>query len=231
LPPHSGAGGFDTYGLGDGWEGFYSRADEILLEADQPGCENISCAGTGSTPPESVYGMCPTDENVDAPPPFDNSDDSVTQVCEGSNARSCMASNPGVWVGSWAIPNLSFVGARHSAVVTQDDYGLRITELFNSDYLASQPPTPQQHIHYMARETHYGSVETYKWVRVAGPYYIPLAQDAGLRATWEYGNRPYTLSSNRFVSALLKTANITLTPTQRSYLGSTPGICWCGSCS
>lgn len=228
--------GFDTHWFGNGWQVFYDNSDIVLLQYEDESCATISCEGQGPVPEPTVYGSCPASENEELPPPFDNSDPPATSICSGSGSKACMAQKPGVWVGSWVIENISFSGIRHAAVATIDGNGLKITELFNSQYLMDLPPWPQQHIHFESDSVHYGAqgIDGYDWVRVAGPAYIAPTHDALLRATWEYANRPYSFSSNRFVSAVLKTAGITLTSAQLNALGgknSLPGICWCGSCS
>lgn len=52
-------------------------------------------------------------------------------------------------------------------------------------------------------------------VVVMATWYVKITEhDAALPATWEYFNRMYTFSSNRFVSAMLEAVGTTLTSKQ-----------------
>lgn len=226
LPPHSGVGGFDTYGAGDGWDGYYARADMIMLQVEsESGCVDISCSGTGVVPPESINGACPKDSlATGVPGPNPIIDWSATQTCTGAGTEACMYASPGVWVGSVSMSSTGGL-TRHTATATVNSYGIRVTEL----YLSADVP-PKNRIHIFGSTPHDHTFDEYTWARVAGAPWIEAATDAMIRATWEYSDSYYSGGSGRFTSSIIKGTGIVLSPSQRNYLGVSPGLCWCFTC-
>lgn len=224
LPPHGGVG-FDTYLFGDGWEGFYARSQEILLEYQNEQCELVGCDGDGAIPPDAVAAACPRDTS----PPSGNwpypvyATDPTTPIstCSGAGTEGCLYSKPGVWIGSAQIS--PFLGSlRHTATLVVNNNGIKITELQISgaqDTIFFERPVPASH-----------GIEDFIWVRVASPAWFDAVRSAALRATWEYTDRIYFGDSGRFTSSILKAAGIVLSKEQQAALGNSPGICWCFTC-
>lgn len=227
LPPHPGNGGFDTWGLGDGWEGYYARSAEILLEGETQNCATYGgCDGV--IPPESIIGACPRVSPPDTPPvphPGSATDPSSTQTCTGTDVEACMYASPGVWVGSRPMPSTGGL-TRHTATATVDNFGIFITEL----YVDGSVFPPVNKIFHAKGTPYNANMGDFTWARVAGPAWIFSARNAALRATWEYADQWYLGSSGRFTSAILRGAGIILSPSQRTHLGNSPGLCWCLSC-
>ena len=69
--------------------------------------------------------------------------------------------------------------------------------------------------------------QEYHWVKVADMDKLVAFRQATLKARAQYDYYPYLLSSNRFVSAVLKQASITVTSAMHAKIGRAPGIHWC----
>jgi hypothetical protein len=85
-------------------------------------------------------------------------------------------------------------------------------------------------IHGPSAVPHYSAFGGYRWVRVGGIDRLNAARDATIHAALVYNGRQYKLTSNRFVSAIMKRSGITLTLAMTLPLGWVPGICACGTC-
>ena len=137
-------------------------------------------------------------------------------------STTCVAQNPGVWVGSWAIPTTNQF-FRHTAIATSSPGAApSITELVGWSESSTNI------IHGPASTPHYFG--EYRWTRVGDATRVGDVREATFHASFVYSGRVYALSSNRFVSAALVRSGITLTPAMRERIGRAPGICTCGSC-
>jgi hypothetical protein len=177
------------------------------------------------TPEPPIYQFC--DDSTDSldeswiEPTIDQAEPDPV-VCEGSGAKQCMSDNPGIWVGSWPIP--ATLGAAHHTAMNIIPPP-QVTELVGwfettTNIIERGKPDP-----------HYGEgFQSYKWVKVGELYQASTINAALDKATKDYADKTYTLSSNRFIASALKYSNITLTKGQQKQIGLAPGICHCGNC-
>ena len=183
------------------------------------------------TPPEVVIdstlapadplAFCPIDEQAD--PQFDTLPSGPP--IETCTSESCLRASPGVWLGSIPVTSALFSGFRHTATaVVKPDSSIRVTELMGwtlsafNDVVSGDRPFMDD-------------FSGYSWVKVGDAGYIGNAEASIANATKSYHGGLYTLSSNRFTSAVMKGAGILLRHRARVFVGNTPGLCSCGACS
>lgn len=183
-------------------------------------------------PPPSAEIACPISQDTEFTP-LDpifageaNAPDPVgVDVCKGDGALACLNGHPGVWIGAYKIPITGGLSA-HTAILTTPP--TQVTELLGPWDYTTNHITPRQDT------PAYGSgsgFSAYKWVRVASVSAVPAVNAAIDKATPEFQGLIYSGGSNRFISNVMRYANLTLSEAQHSALGTTPGICTCGICT
>ncbi|HET9065593.1 MAG TPA: hypothetical protein VFN22_07240 [Gemmatimonadales bacterium] len=133
-----------------------------------------------------------------------------------------MAANPGIWVGSMEI----LLGtARHTNIaIIPGSTGPTVYEL-------QGPFRSATNLMHKAPYPAYSGWTNYVWVKVSGMEDAENVRIAGDDAILEYSGDMYFVSSNRFVSSVMRRASIELTSAHKAVIGWAPGLCWCANCA
>ncbi len=152
-------------------------------------------------------------------------DASDATVCRGTNTITCMAANPGVWIGVSPIP-VTFGFLKHAAIAITPP--ARFTELRGRwEYATNTIFRDHPDAAYN------GGADGYRWVYVAPPSAVPAVEDGLDTAIAMMQGKAYKGGSNYFVSTVLFRAGIDLETAHLNALvgfGWAPLICVCGVC-
>jgi len=199
-------------------------------------------AAQACTEPDSVVAPSQIEWGATPSVPFEIDEDHIPQTvvtCSGTSAEACIAGNPGIWVGSLPLKvmGISLAGTHHTAIATNPP--MSVSELKATVITTPEEPNIPPTVFWVdsirafkPQPAFQQGFASYRWVRVADGSKKAAVDSAVTRATGEFEGNLYLASSNRFISNVLRYAGLTLTAEQRTVLGSSPGICWCGgSCS